>query len=628
MADNSTGLPVKSLSGEFVRGKLVDTGGTNEAAVSAAGRLSVDGSGVTQPVSIAATVTVDSELPAAAALADATANPTVPGVGAFLVGFNGTTWDRVRTANTGRLQVDVVTGGGSNASVLVDNAAFTDGTSSVTGVGFILDEVAGTALTENDIAAARIDSKRAQVAVLEDATTRGQRLAISAAGAAASNITQVGGTSVVTGGTAGSLGVGGTVAHDAVGTGVNPALIGGYASAAAPTDVTADGDATRIWTLRNGSQVVNLATGGTLVTAGQTTMAASLPVVIASNQSAITVDTELTAVAALADATANPTITNIAGYLMGFNGTTWDRVRTANTGRLQVDVVTGGGSNASVLVDNAAFTDGTSSVTGVGFIFDEVAGTALTENDIAAARIDSKRAQVGVIEDATTRGQRAAVSAAGALASNLAQVLGATHSATNPVFTRLTDGTAVYSNTGQTAATAPFSRITDATNTAAVIATINSLKVDASSIAGAVPSATNPLPVRLTDGAGFYASASSAPASPQFSTVTSAALGAGASVDMDHTLITNGTTGRLDGVDVASTVPLKVEIKTVNSGGTATTRVVLFAQTYSGIQWRAPFKTYITQAGAASNARFRVTVTNKDANTAADVYSTAYWDQV
>jgi hypothetical protein len=48
-------------------------------------------------------------------------------------------------------------------------------------------------------------------------------------------------------------------------------------------------------------------------------------------------------------------------------------------------------------------------------IFDEVAGTALTENDVAAARIDAKRATVTTLEDATTRGQRAAVSAAGAL---------------------------------------------------------------------------------------------------------------------------------------------------------------------------------------------------------------------
>jgi hypothetical protein len=61
-----------------------------------------------------ASVAVDSELPAAAALADATANPTVPGVGSFSLGFNGTTWDRIRVANTGRLQVDVVTGGSTS----------------------------------------------------------------------------------------------------------------------------------------------------------------------------------------------------------------------------------------------------------------------------------------------------------------------------------------------------------------------------------------------------------------------------------------------------------------------------------------------------------------------------------
>lgn len=62
------------------------------------------------------------------------------------------------------------------------------------------------------------------------------------------------------------------------------------------------------------------------------------------------------------------------------------------------------------IVDNAAFTDGTTPVQPVGFIYDEVAGgTPLTEDDAAAARVDLKRAQVLVIEDATTRGQRVAV---------------------------------------------------------------------------------------------------------------------------------------------------------------------------------------------------------------------------
>jgi hypothetical protein len=67
--------------------------------------------------------------------------------------------------------------------------------------------------------------------------------------------------------------------------------------------------------------------------------------------------------------------------------------------------------DAADLVDNAVFTDTASKVLPVGFIFDEVAGTALTENDVAAARLDSKRALISVIEDSVTRGTRAAVDA-------------------------------------------------------------------------------------------------------------------------------------------------------------------------------------------------------------------------
>lgn len=70
-------------------------------------------------------------------------------------------------------------------------------------------------------------------------------------------------------------------------------------------------------------------------------------------------------------------------------------------------------TNWGNVADNAAFTDGTTRLSMDGFIFDETAGTALTENDAAAARIDSKRAQVLVVEDATTRGQRQAVNTSG-----------------------------------------------------------------------------------------------------------------------------------------------------------------------------------------------------------------------
>jgi len=51
-------------------------------------------------LSVGNTPTVDTELPAAAALADATANPTVPLAGAPGLVYNGTTWDRARGANS------------------------------------------------------------------------------------------------------------------------------------------------------------------------------------------------------------------------------------------------------------------------------------------------------------------------------------------------------------------------------------------------------------------------------------------------------------------------------------------------------------------------------------------------
>jgi hypothetical protein len=67
----------------------------------------------------------------------------------------------------------------------------------------------------------------------------------------------------LTGGTAAVI-ARGPVAHDGASTGA-PLLQGGYASAAAPSDVSADGDAVRAWHLRNGAQCVNITAAGALI---------------------------------------------------------------------------------------------------------------------------------------------------------------------------------------------------------------------------------------------------------------------------------------------------------------------------------------------------------------------------
>lgn len=56
----------------------------------------------------------------------------------------------------------------------------------------------------------------------------------------------------------------GAVAHDAPAAG-NPVLLGAYAKAAAPSDVSTDADAVRLWALKNGCLVINLAAAGALI---------------------------------------------------------------------------------------------------------------------------------------------------------------------------------------------------------------------------------------------------------------------------------------------------------------------------------------------------------------------------
>lgn len=136
--------------------------------------------------------------------------------------------------------------------------------------------------------------------------------------------------------------------------------------------------------------------------------------------------------------------------ISGVQGTDPNPVTTIGGGTLPavttVSTVTTVGTvtnitNQGQIVDNAAFTDGTTRVMMNGYIFDDVAGTALTENDGAAARIDSKRAQVHVTEDRTTRGRYQAVTVDGFAGVSSANF---SHSDT---FTTTANGTTVDAST-------------------------------------------------------------------------------------------------------------------------------------------------------------------------------------
>lgn len=143
--------------------------------------------------------------------------------------------------------------------------------------------------------------------------------------------------------------------------------------------------------------------------------------------------------AAMADATANPTVIAESAYLMGFNGTTWDRLKSTTANGLDVDVTRVGGTvtvdnvgtfavqvdgdaltalqkiDDPVFVDDAAFTPGTSSVMVGGFLFDDTAPDSVDEGDVGAARMSSNRNQYIQIRDGAGNERGANVDAANEL---------------------------------------------------------------------------------------------------------------------------------------------------------------------------------------------------------------------
>ncbi len=130
----------------------------------------------------------------------------------------------------------------------VDDAAFTPATSRVMMIGATFDDVAPDSVSEGDGGALRMSANRCVYVNLRDNAGNERGLNIDANGALAATTT-------------------GNVAHDAADSG-NPGKLGGYASAAAPTDVSGDADRVNAWFLRNGSLATQPVYAGVLALAG------------------------------------------------------------------------------------------------------------------------------------------------------------------------------------------------------------------------------------------------------------------------------------------------------------------------------------------------------------------------
>ena len=248
---------------------------------------------------------VDTELPAAAALADATATPTTPVIGTMNHIFNGTTWDFLREGNVA----------GSIFTDVTDRAARL--------VGQVEGRAAdGGAVAGNPVLVGGYDGTNAQTLITDTTgnivvVARNADVALAdAQGNTAPTWGDINGSSIR------------AINFEFIFNGTSwDRVRSASGDALAATGILASGNMIFNGTTWDRAREGNDA--GSVLVDMSDDAARDLGLVTVDG----TVDiTELPAAAVLADATANPSLTQIGSFGLIFNGTTWDRMRGSTTG--------------------------------------------------------------------------------------------------------------------------------------------------------------------------------------------------------------------------------------------------------------------------------------------------------
>jgi hypothetical protein len=174
-----------------------------------------------------------------------------------------------------------------------------------------------------------------------------------------------------------TLGVIGSVANDGAAGTTFPVLQGGRASAAAPSDVSADGDAVVGWFLRNGAQAIQQTYAGILAATGNGVAGTGTPrVTIASDNTAFSVNATLQAGSAQIghlEANQSTNVAQLNGVAVtmgnGVSGTGVQRVTLASDSTGTVGLATGSNTIGALTANqsvNVAQINGVTPLMGAG----------------------------------------------------------------------------------------------------------------------------------------------------------------------------------------------------------------------------------------------------------------------
>lgn len=119
------------------------------------------------------------------------------------------------------------------------------------------------------------------------------------------------------------------------------------------------------------------------------------------------------------------------------------------------------------------------------------------------------------------------------------------------------------------------------------------------------------------------------PESPQHEVLSDSSVAAGASTDLDFTVIANAKTAKLVSAVFGSTAACRWDLKTLD-GAVEVTKLIVYTggiaqdPTFS---WRPPKRDYVTLAEDNGDERWRVTVTHLGQGPSAAVSATLTWDE-
>lgn len=335
--------------------------------------------------------------------------------------------------------------------------------------------------------------------------------------------------------------------------------------------------------------------------------------------------TTLAEVAVLGDAAANPTTLHVGAFLMGFDGTSWDRVYVVADG----DAVAAGtkgflsvgtdGTNYQVISTNSSghlnIADGGNTIT--------VDGTVTAE--LSAADNAVLDAIALLLVDVETNTDFGAVVGGGVEATALRVTIAS--DSTGVVSVDDNGGALTVDNGGTFVVQIDGAALTSLQLIDDVVYT-DGTGTASKGVAVMGEDGTNPQ-ILKTDADGHLqvdvlsGAAEATPTNPTINSASSSGTAAGASANLDSAEITEAE--KLQQVDITSSVPWKAVIQKVeNTSATAIT--TLFGRAGEVVTWRPPHRNYVTHAGSSAGTDvFRVVWTNNDASEAADGYATFYY---